>query len=175
MRYIVQIRLTSPCLGDEISEVGPELERRSIWRFNRAHGTDMHWELDANTWEFLIRESLAALHLDKELSHHSFQIPSPIMLPRLTLLKRQTGKKRHGTNIPIYKDHECINTNTIITIETHVYEEIPPEVRNQDKYRAPTIEDIRLVWTYIGKHLAISPWGRRFGNGRFTIEDIITA
>jgi hypothetical protein len=155
MLHKVRIRLSSPLLGDKQT-------RERVRRFSTAEGFLM---LDQAHWFWACREAVTALHLD-EVESETIHQPSKMLVPTIHLYNH---RYRSATGRQQQEMFESVNSNYVLTFYLLV---TSPEVGTTSTKRPPTLEELHKVLDLVGEHIGISPWGNKFGFGRFKVLEV---
>jgi hypothetical protein len=163
MIYELKIKLTEKMLGDT--------RHQTVRRFNRPPSLKGDILLDIRYWNWAIKEACTALHLDG-LDPDSVRIDPALRPPTLRLFVRSWWKenKRTGARTRQKDQFEMIDVGTVLTFNLLVPSD--PEPGTKARGRAPTAEELGQIFAVIGDILGISPWGSRFGYGRFKVVSI---
>lgn len=157
--YMVKIQLESPMLGDQQDNDG-------VHRFERSKKEG--WILtDMDRWHYALSEATTTLDLASSLAASQIRVDLEWRAPSLhryvkTRRDPKTGAARETT-------FECIRTGTMLTFEVAALESPEPDSIG---LRGPDAEELTEILRVVGKYVGISPWGSRFGFGRFTVRSI---
>ena len=72
------------------------------------------------------------------------------------------------------QDHEAIAKGAIVTFGAELVEPEPDDVVATEPQSTPTVEQITTALTRMGSAIGVSPFGRKFGYGRFIPESVGT-
>jgi len=151
----VKIKLTSPLLGDKMNTGG-------VRRFTRtAQMRNDEIPLDSALWVWAITQAAESLNL--YITGDMFRIPTKIQAPTLHLYNRRWTTKTGKKKVDMF---ESVRTGSVLTIPILLFSEVPTSI-TKDRVVAECdfIAALHLVGTLIG----ISPWGSKFGYGRFEV------
>lgn len=143
MILIAQIRLTEHFLG----ELKPDQE--GVRRFRRDR--EGRVLLNQSYWLEQLCVASRSLRLPA-LDIPQTVIPPTAMLPASIHLKRRVFSGRYTELF------ESFRKGTILTFEMQLHTE---------KEHCPTSGQLQILLQYVGSHLGISPFGSKFGLGRF--------
>jgi hypothetical protein len=139
--------------------------------FNRPAALKGSIRLDINYWNWLIDESGKALKVNHIRSSRVW-IDDELKCPSLRLYNRPYVRTNKRTGERIREDQlfEMIDVGTALTFQVMAVEsEGPEEESNQTPIE---VEDLKRVFSVIGSNLGISPWGSKFGYGRYKLIDM---
>jgi hypothetical protein len=161
-------QLTSPALGHDSQTLMEAPAGRSIFRFPRRKEM---WQIDAAWWAWLLAEAASSLQLPLVLE--CVQPPKQLALPSLHLYFRNKSAappkgKRSLTAVRDKAEHECLRGGTRLTCDFEINVNVSPLVARTGR-RAPTLQDVRKLFEYIGHYMGISPFGAHLGYGRFKV------
>ena len=173
------IKVLSILLGDR--------NDRGVMRFARSEQDQNQWVIPVDEWDWLIRNAIQSLRLPPEVTADLVWAPAGITLPSIHLYQRAKSKstpwKAGDTGTPV--KHEAVYANTELTFEFALVEQMsrPPGGAAGDDLgpdhghgvylRPPTLEEMAEILSLVGLQLGISPWGKRFGKGRFRLLKLI--
>jgi hypothetical protein len=149
----IKIRLTQPMLGQQRDPSG-------IRRFTRTSAAAL--AIDHERWIWAFNEAAKALHLEVDTSalHPSDGIASPtIVLYNRKWVDRKSGSERQRQEM-----FESVRKGTVLTFRL--------AVTGSQLLPAPTPDEVKALFSYIGEFIGISQWGNRFGYGRFTVDTV---
>lgn len=153
MIYEIKIRVKTPILGSR-------RDHKGIWRFDRNDGG---WEVDQKHWNGLTNNAIRNLEL--ECDRDQIRFPDVILLPRVELYRRVW--KERGKNKEIIAYHECIRKGTLITLVA-----VTLDWKWEQRVRPPDKNELAKIFQNIGDFEGLSPFGSKFGYGRFSLESI---
>lgn len=168
----VTLRLNSHCLGDMQTD-------GRVMRFRRTEFDDGLWEITGAEWAWMLNEGLRGL---RGSSHPAYIDPGTIFPPpgirlpkNLDQFRREKNKARRAEpGVPdshICK-HESLRSGMHLTFDLAVTSPQPERPDEELDLRVPTIEELRALFTYIGTYIGISPWGKNYQKGRFSVVHI---
>ena len=159
MLYTLKVKLDSPILGNLEDGSG-------VKRFGKtADGEFIHFSNDIFKWA--VEESLSLLRLDNVISSEYFVEVLPVRRPTLVLYNRKY-KDKISEKFKV-SSHEAVRAGATITLDILVLKKLPKTFNNAN-LRAPSTNEIKTVFTTIGKFFGISPWGSHTGKfGRFDL------
>jgi hypothetical protein len=148
MLLVVKVRLKSPWLG----EMKPD--HRNVRRFRRQ-GPHLH--VHATHWRETYQ--LAARQLGLNPNPEAFQPPAFLLPASLHLYKRTYSQVE-------VEWFEAMRGGTILAWDCLLREDLP---------RAPSLEEFRRTLVVVGRHFGLSPFGNKFGYGRFELIEALPA
>ena len=157
MLYELKIKLTSPWLGQQRTH-------QHVRRFRREKNNRLI--IDTSQWQWAIQEAAEALHLDC-IDVSTIHTESGFDAPSLQLFNRRYTHKGK----PHEEMFESIRENTTLTFNVLVTKPHPVSTESVG-LRPPDQEELMALFAFVGKMIGLSPWGTRFGFGRFTVEQI---
>ncbi len=150
----MSLRLEEPFLGDQFTRTG------SPRRFRRASNSE--WlALSIPQWHWAL--NTAARALGKRFDADLIRLPESILPPKLVLYNRNFSGPSGQRCVESF---EAIPTRAIITLEVMIG---MPEGKEDDE--DATITDVIDMFELVGRTIGLSPWGSRFGYGRFKLEN----
>lgn len=153
MLHDLRLRLTSTMLGD--------VRVDKTFRFKRSDSEG--WlAVDLHVWKWSVGEAWNALGRGPVADVGALRLPTKFELPTLTSFR----KPRQGGKLG-YDFFEAINRNSVLSFEITI-----PERSEHEHKRPPNVEETRELFSYIGEHLGLSPWGSKYGYGRFRVESL---
>lgn len=162
MYLTLRIKLTTAMLGDQRT-------REKIRRFSRPPAFEGNIATDVIRWHWLIKEAATALELDdidpsRVLVEQSYKCPALELYSRTYIRENQrTGKKKREQDL-----FESIRVGAELDLKFMVTQTTDPREQD-DGLRAPTEGELEEIFRVIGNTLGISPWGAKFGYGRFKV------
>jgi len=157
MLYEIKIKLTSPWLGQQRT-------RGQVRRFRRDNGNRLL--IDTAQWQWAFQEAADALHLDK-VDVSTIHTESGFDAPSLQLYNRRyTYNGKAHTEM-----FESIREGAVITFDLLVTTP-PPGPSDSSSVSPPDNVELKSILAFVGKMLGLSPWGTRFGFGKFTVEQV---
>ena len=157
MLYEAKIRLNKAFLGSQCT-------RDKIRRFHKTKSGEII--IDTDRWSWALREAAISLRLDKTVDLDCIRFEEGFRSPTLSLYVRkwhERGKQREEM-------FESIRENTILTFDiliTSVYTE-----QGLNAKQPPDAEQFTALMNFVGKMIGLSPWGSKFGFGRFQVESL---
>ena len=156
MLHDLRLRLTTPFLGATKGE--PTL------RFDRGDTGD--WlRLNVAQWLHALSEAGKSLELPTDMDPTAVTVQPVYRRPSSMVLYR---RNYHRDGRPAHVMHEAINRNVILTVEIF----LPVNAVTADSHRPPTAEELRQMLEFVGAYVGLSPWGSKFGYGKFTVESL---
>jgi len=149
--------------------LGNKRTKEGVRRFDRAKAFNSHIQLDVAQWLWAIQSAMTAIHME-ELDAQAIRLPLTIDAPAIDLYTRKWMDGR--TKKQKRESFEAIKGGAVITIDVVLLEEPDPADGSTRFIQTPTIDEFRKLMTFVGKMLGLSPWGSRFGYGRFSVESI---
>jgi hypothetical protein len=159
MQLTCQIRLRTPVLGD-----------RRTREQTRLFSKDGHnnWLISIPQWRWAFSEAISDMKLTN-INPDYIRFESAIRLPKIEMYERRWSDNKNKQSSEIF---ESIRKNTKLTFRIIVTSELEPGTYSRKDTQPPTIPEIELILKYIGEMLGLSPWGSKFGYGRFTVLDV---
>lgn len=152
MLHRLRIKLTTPFLGS----VRTNASQR---KFQRTHGGRI--EIPIPQWQWALREAAETLFPEK-LNTDSIRFRD-IEAPTLTLYKR-SWKQKGKNNDDFF---ECIREGTVLTLDAM----LPKTPESSGDGIPVTFYHYRPIMCFVGELVGLSPWGSKFGYGRFSVLD----
>lgn len=156
MRLMFSLRLTSPMLGDR--------NINKVLVFGRERKSELIL-LDQPQWAWAWATALAEVAGD-DVYMHSIRMDRYLANIATQLHSRlyRTGQTRATC------DHESIRKGAIVSFGASIVSPDPGEPQHVQRKRIPESHEIYAALVRIGDTLGISPFGSKFGYGRFNIE-----
>lgn len=153
----LRIKITSPWLGDQKSN-------DKVKRFARNKDRN-YLSLNINKWHWACSSAARALNMPAEMNPCDIHFPDKFKSPSLILYRRkwQAGEDERRRE----ELFESINVGNVLYFDFFV-----PDQSEKDKKRAPTLKELQDMLKFIGEYIGLSPWGSRFGYGRFIVEGL---
>ena len=148
----VRLKLTSPFLGNKRT---PAQVRRFV-----RNKDDL--ALDLVQWNWALKESLMALHIDS-VDLECIRLPTGIRMPAVVAYNRRWDNKGKEQQ----EMFEAIREGTVLTVPVLI-----TSTSENSSLRPPATEEFKSLINFTGKMLGLSPWGCRFGYGRFYVLSI---
>lgn len=159
-RVILRCKLLSPFLGDQRSSSG-------VKRLNSITqgGTDYFLPSNAQ-WRWALKESMDALGILNQTGVDYVRLPTRIIMPKVHLYTRVFDRQN-----PDKRDtHECFQAGTVFSFPVLILGSLEQTSGIEVfKDRPPTEDEIRSCFALIGEDIGLSPWGSKFGYGRFIL------
>jgi hypothetical protein len=119
--------------------------------------------IDSIEWQWAFASAAKALECDVNVE--TIRTESGFDAPSICLYNR----KYHHNGKPLEEMFESIREGAVITLHVLVMES--GEIHGQ-QYKAPSKEELHWIFDYVGMFIGLSPWGSRWGFGRFEVESI---
>jgi hypothetical protein len=147
MLYAVQLRLESPLLGDRTPDT------MGVRRFQRGKNNEIH--IPVSIWRSLLDQAQADIGSHYTLD--SVNMPETIRVSSTQMYTRRYNR----TKIDFF---ESVQKGASVRFDVLV--------RNQNIKDAPGAPGLHSLLSHIGEWIGISPWGVKFGYGRFKVVHI---
>lgn len=164
-RVILRCKLLSPFLGDQRSPSG-------VKRLNSTSQAGVDYFLPSNAqWRWALKEAMDALGILNETGVDYVRLPSRIPMPKVHLytrvFDRQNPDKRNT--------HECFQAGTVLSFPVLILGSLE-QTSGMEVFRdrPPTESEIKDCFSLIGEDIGLSPWGSKFGYGRFVLLETKT-
>lgn len=144
MTYNVKLRIVTPWLGELLPT------RDGVRHFNKQGNCLL---VDRAAWLEQFNHAAGRL---------GFVIDISTICPPEHLLMASTHVYRKEFSRVKVESFESFRKGTILCLQIEV----------KEKQRAPTEAQMQHLFTYIGVHLGLSPWGSKFGYGRFDLLEL---
>ena len=158
----LRLRVTKPWLGAR--------RNKNVRRFDidKIGGKD-HLVLDLVMWRWALREAMDAEGLLAESDVDYVSMPTHVPAPKIRLYQRVWDPKNPSGR----EMFESIQAGTVLTIPIVILSSLPSSGPFEDalNLRPPTEEEVKRCFSVIGTSIGLSPFGSRFGYGRFIVED----
>lgn len=136
----------------------------------------MMWEPNLLQWRWAIKEALEAKGFAAESVIDFIRLPNQIQCPSVHLYQRN-WKDSKNPGVQQHEMFEAFAAGAEITIPILIVSELEDNVESQSKNifeatfktKAPTKKDIIECFELIGSNIGLSPWGSKFGYGRFIV------
>lgn len=125
-------------------------------------------ELDNAQWRWALREAFQSMGLIPEVDLDYLRLPVSIKMPTIRMYVRVWDPKSKKNN----ECFESIQAGAVITIPVFILSELEQSSQFngiQIGSRAPTKEEVIQAFRIIGESIGLSPWGSKFGYGRFNL------
>lgn len=158
----LKIRLISPMLGDVISQGGSH-----NFSVSKGQSENERWFLpNIDQWRWALGEAfkLTGKHgACTEFLGFPTRIPLPTIRPFYRARSRSSGG---GKEL-----YQSFQKDTVITFSVAILSEL----HGSDKALnagliPPTREEVKAAFDKVGEFIGLSPWGSKYGYGRFTVE-----
>lgn len=154
----VKIKLTAPALGN--------VKTQSIRKFN-VNKTNGNWKIDHSKLRWAVNEAIEACKLSCT-SVDFFRFPESITCPAIC---KYTRAWRGRTGDTCTEPFESFQAGTVITIPVFILHHLEDEP--EDNELTPPSQSMLIdIFSTIGDNLGISPWGSKFGYGRYKLLSI---
>lgn len=155
----LKIKLTTPWLGDKLT--------RGVKKFNMLHAGGVHYvKVNTAQWRWALREAMDAIGVLAESNVDYIGIPTKLKSPSVQLFtldsQAQSGKPRKQM-------HECFSAGTVLTLPMFLHHELNQPGPSILPERPITPDELIQCFDIIGENIGLSPWGSKFGYGRFTV------
>lgn len=164
-RLLLRCRLTRPFLGARRTKDGIR-----VFDINVINNKK-YLEVDTIQWRWALREAFDSLGLVPEVDLDYVRLPADILSPTIRTYSRAWNPKN-----PVCREtFECYQAGTVITFPIFILGELEQKSFNGISItasRPPTREEIEKSFSIIGESIGLSPWGSKFGYGRFIVESI---
>ena len=158
MLYELKLRLTSPWLGQQRTN-------QHVRRFRRDRNNRL--AIDTAQWQWAFQEAADALHM-KHVDISTICTESGFDVPSLQLFNRRYSHKGKSHE----EMFESIRENNVLAFDILVTKPLPAG-GGDVSMTSPDKDELTQIFAFIGKMIGLSPWGTRFGFGRFTVEQVI--
>lgn len=151
-------------LGIKVHPLGKGL---AIRRFERTENGSLKTPL--SIWDWALRETFTGLGWRDKVDWSAIR-PDPVFnVSALAIHSRSYYKGELKKN----EDYECVEPGKVIT-QPMLLTESPDNISSRKKVgsRVPDLEELQGVLEYIGRYCGISPWGNRYGYGRFEVVGV---
>lgn len=160
-RFVIKCKLTTPFLGAR------RKEKMRVFDINTV-GDKKYFKIDNPQWRWALREAFGSMGLIPTVDIDYIRLPAEIQAPAIRTYKRLWESRNE-------ESFECFQAGTVITFPVFILTEL--EQRNfngiQISSRPPTKEEVKECFEIIGESIGLSPWGSKFGYGRFIVEEVI--
>lgn len=159
-RITLRCKLTSPFLGDQRGASG-------IRKLNTiTQGNITYFQPGNAQWRWALREAMDVLGILDKTNIDYVRLPTRIVAPKthlyVRILDRQDPDKRNT--------FECFQAGTVISFTTLILGRLENEISVPGlEDRPPTEQEIKQCFDIIGENIGLSPWGSKFGYGRFLL------
>lgn len=127
---------------------------------------EIMWEVNQTQWRWVLSEALAALPFSNETSVDYIRLPIYIKCPNVQLYERKFRDKTGERQTELF---ESFPGGSRITVPVFVLGSLDADSASGGGLRPPTTEEVLAIFEEAGENIGISPWGSKFGYGRFNI------
>lgn len=163
-RLSLRCRITRPFLGHRRQQNGTRI-------FDTyKEGDATYFYPDVPQWRWALKEAMDSLGLLAEVDVDYVRLPTKILAPTIRLYTRVWDSKNQDKR----EMFQSFQAGAVLTIPLFILNELEPSGFSNTmpiEQRAPTAEEVTECFRVIGKEVGLSPWGSKFGYGRFTVED----
>lgn len=130
-------------------------------------GDKKYFKIDTPQWRWAIQEAFNSMDLIPEVDVDYIRLPIEIPAPTIRTYKRNWESRNE-------ESFECFQAGTVITFPVFILSELEQKNFNGIRMssRPPTKEEVKQCFSIIGESIGLSPWGSKFGYGRFAIEEV---
>lgn len=159
----MQCKLLKPFLASRRYEKG-------IRKFDvREVNGKKYFQVDIAQWRWALKEALDSLSLTPEVDVDYVRIPTELLAPTIRPFERVWDK-----NNPSKREiFESFQAGTLISIPIFILSELEQNTAFNGlrfESRPPTRAEVIECFKIIGSDIGLSPWGSKFGYGRFSVE-----
>ena len=158
----MRLRLRTPLLGNQQT---PENVRRFV-RDDAFRPPRL--KVDLAQWYWAVGQAMEALGYSG-LDQFAVRFEDSMQAPKLQLYVRRWSDTKRGDREQ--EMFESIGKGTILTFHPLLLSTQEPS-QAESRRIPPTPEELRKVMSCVGDMLGLSPWGSKFGYGRFTVESL---
>lgn len=156
----IKIKLTRPILGTRTARSG--LRLLDVDR-DKNDNSYVWFYPDQDMWRWAFTEALDSLGLLPDVGADYIRFPLKIKTPPPGKYIRVRDSRNPKSN-PVF---ECFSAGTVLSFDVFI---LGKSSHNQDSpLRPPTEEEVIECFKTIGEFIGISPWGSKFGYGRFDV------
>lgn len=156
----LRLRVTKPWLGDRRTKDTRNFDTDKI-------GDKVYLSLDLVMWRWALKEALDSIGILAQTDIDFIGLPAMIPSPQLRMYRRIWDPKNPNKQ----EMFQCIQTGTVLTIPITIFSALPDNPMAEAlKLRPPTEEELKKCFAVIGESIGLSPFGSRFGYGRFIVE-----
>lgn len=156
----LRIKLTSPLLGSHPTPGG-------VRRFERIKSDKDMLVYRPEAWRWLVGEAITSLHMPAYMQE-CIQPPEGFPAAKIHFYTRKYFQNKK----PCRDEFEAISSGTILTLRFAVTSPPPDCDASITCGGPPSYEDIRAIFRFGGQFLGMSPWGSKFGYGRFIVVEV---
>lgn len=125
---------------------------------------ELMWVIDQVQWRWAMNEALASMGIRGETSADFIRLPIYIKCPKVNYYERvyrENGGQRKKETFESFRGGSMFTIPiTILTQKENAYDE---------GERPPTEKEVLRMLEIMGEDIGISPWGSKFGYGRFIV------
>lgn len=164
MLLLCRFRMNTHLLGIKLTPLGKGL---TIRRFERTEEGSLKTPLAI--WDWALRETISNLGW-RDVVDWSAIRPDPVFNTSQLGIHRRSYYKGEMKKT---EDYECVDPGMTVT-QPMLLTEAPDNISTRKKVgsRTPTLEEVSVVMECIGRYCGISPWGNRYGYGRFELDGV---
>lgn len=134
------------------------------------------WEPNILQWRWAIKEALEAKGLPAEEMIDFIRLPNQIKCPTIHLYQRN-WKDSKKPGVQQHEMFEAFNAGAELTIPILIVSDLEDKNETQPKNvfeemfktKPPTKQQVIECFELIGSNIGLSPWGSKFGYGRFVV------
>ena len=159
-RFTIRIKVTRPFLGARWSQ--------GVKTFDMEEKDGVKYFIPDNSqWRWALKEALGSLNLVPEVDPDYVRLPVSILAPTVRRYSRAWDPK----NPTKREDYESFQAGTVITFPVFILSQLEQPVFNgiRIESRPPTKDELINCFKIIGENIGLSPWGSKFGYGRFIV------
>lgn len=156
----VRIKFTRPFLGTRPGRDGVrtiDVDRRP------AGEEDAMLCLDHAQWRWVMKEALDSLGLSSQTSVDFIRFPAKAKAPKISRYMKVFDSKNPKKN-PVF---ECFPAGSVLAFSVFLLGS--EEGDATDNKRPMTEDEFKECLKLVGEFIGISPWGSKFGYGRFDV------
>lgn len=149
------LTLETPILGDTSSSNGTYLLDYDV-----AEGT---FSPRYALWKWAITQAATALHWTINTDYLRFPVKIKTQAPRIY---KRVVDKRNPSRTTL---HESLPKGAVLPVSILLLGTLPPG-RQIVRDNRPSAAELETIMQLVGEQIGISPWGSKFGYGRFTTK-----
>jgi len=158
----LQIKLRSSMLGAKRTKNNIRVfERDNSYKPERL-------KIDLSQWYWAIGESQNSLGM-QGVDPFGVRLESSFDSPTLEMYVRRWDDRRQKDNREMF---ESIRKGAILTFPMMLLNKTEPHAGIDSDKRPPTIKELKDTFDCVGSMLGLSPWGSKFGYGRFSVQSL---
>lgn len=160
-RLELKCRLTSPFLGQRRQGNG-------VRAFDTEERDGKTYFLpDVPQWRWALGQAMGSHGLIPASNVDFVRLPTRILSPAIRLYTRVWDSKNPSKR----ETFQAYQAGTVITFSVFLLDELEQKGSNGLvlPQRPLTEEEVRECFATIGEHIGLSPWGSKFGYGRFLL------